>query len=51
MNEQSHDSIAKTKTYLNGVEAAETALLAEPQYLIVAFSMEHFYSDLDENAS
>jgi maleate isomerase len=35
----------------NLVEAAETALLAEPQYLIVAFSMEHFYSDLDENAS
>jgi maleate isomerase len=35
----------------NLIEAAETALLAEPQYLIVAFSMEHFYSDLDENAS
>ncbi len=41
----------KTVFNANLVEAAETALLAEPQYLIVAFSMEHFYSDLDENAS
>jgi maleate isomerase len=35
----------------NLIEAAETAQLAEPQYMIVAFSMEHFYADLDENAA
>lgn len=35
----------------NLIEAAETALLAEPQYLIVAFSMEHFYADLEQNAA
>jgi maleate isomerase len=35
----------------NLVEAAETALLAEPQYMVVAFSMEHFYSDLEKNAA
>lgn len=35
----------------NLIDAAGTALLAEPQYLIVAFSMEHFYADIEANAA
>lgn len=35
----------------NLLEAAATALLAEPQYMIVAFSMEHFYANLEDNAA
>ncbi len=35
----------------NLLAAVDTAMLAEPQYLIVAFSMEHFYAKLDDNAA
>ncbi len=35
----------------NVISAANTAMLAEPQYLIMGFSMEHFYATREENAA
>ena len=35
----------------NLMAAVDTAMLAEPQYLIMGFSLEHFYSSLEENAA
>ena len=35
----------------NIVKTVETAMLAEPQYLILGFSMEHFYATVEENAA